>query len=101
MFKIKKCDWRAIILLILVFQILSLWCIDISTSAMILENSQTEQQDSYVTNGFFMINPSVTYHISLFWLIISSFLLTLIAFHHIDQYEEIEVKTILQLLMKN
>jgi hypothetical protein len=59
---------------------------------MILENSQTEQQDSYVTNGFFILNPSVTYHISLFWLIISSFLLTLIAFHHIDQYEEIEVK---------
>ena len=90
MLKIKKCDWRAIILLIVVFQILSLWCIDISISAMMLQSNQPEKSDVILTNGFITQNPSVTYHISLYWLIISIFLLTLIAFHHIDQFEEIE-----------
>jgi len=85
--RIKKSDWRAIILLIFVFQILALWCIDISTSAMLMKSTAPEGQ-VYLTNGFVMQDPSVMYHLCLYWLIISSFLLTLITFHLMDGEEE-------------
>ena len=87
MLRIKKSDWRAIILLIIVFQILALWCIDISTSAMLMQSTAPEGQ-VYLSNGFVLQDPSVTYHICLYWLVISSFLLTLITFHHMDSEEE-------------
>lgn len=92
MIRIKKSDWRAIILLILVFQILALWCIDISISAMLMKSAATEGQ-VYLTNGFIMQDPSIMYHICLYWLIISSFLLTLITFHLLDGEEEKQQST--------
>lgn len=93
--KMKKSDWGAIVILILVFQILSMWSIDISTSAMMAgrydaQNGNEGASSVYLTNGFIKQNPLVTYHISLFWLVISSFLLALVSIHHIDGDEDIK-----------
>jgi len=90
MIELKKSDWIAVIISIVIFQILSLWCIDVSTSAMMIErygiqNGVEEMPPALLTNGFFQQNPVITYHISLFWLVISSFLIALISIHHIDK----------------
>lgn len=87
--KLKKSDWTAIIVSLVILQIISLWCIDISTSAMIIREYGEHYSDEDIsslslTNGFFQQNPVVTYHLSLFWLIISLFLIALISIHQIN-----------------
>ncbi|MFW6121398.1 MAG: hypothetical protein ACOC80_10945, partial [Petrotogales bacterium] len=62
-------------------------------SAMLIEeygiqNGVEEASLTYLTNGFFQQNPVLAYHISLFWLIISSFIIALISIHHIHKKEE-------------
>lgn len=87
MLKIKHSDWRAIIILILLIQIICLWSIDISTSAIIAQESIGEYYESHLTNGFFKQNPYVIYHLALFIIVISSFFITLISIHHVDKNE--------------
>ena len=87
MIKINNSDWRAIIILVLVFQIICLWSIDISTSAIINIKTVGKEYSSYLTNGFFKQDPYITYHLALFITIILSFFITLISIHHIDKNE--------------
>jgi hypothetical protein len=87
--KLKKSDWSAIIVFLVILQIMSLWCIDISISAMRVReygslNGIEEMSTLGLTNGFFQQNPIVTYHLSLFCLIISFFIIALIAIHNIN-----------------
>ncbi len=86
--KFKKSDWTAIIVFLVILQIMALWCIDISISAMRVreygdQNDIEEMSTLGLTNGFFQQNPIITYHLSLFWLIISFFLIALISIHQI------------------
>jgi hypothetical protein len=85
--KIKKSDWRAIIMLILLVQIICLWSIDVSTSAIIAQKSIGDEYESYLTNGFFKQNPFVVYHLALFLIVISSFIFALISIHQVDKNE--------------
>ena len=86
--KLKKSDWTAIIITLVILQILSLWCIDVSISAITVREygiqNGIEASSMHLTNGFFQLDPVVTYHISLFWLIISLFLIALISIHQIS-----------------
>ena len=93
MIELKKSEWITVIVSIVIFQILSLWCIDVSTSAMMIEgygiqNGVEGTPQALLTNGFFQHNPVITYHVSLFWLVISSFLIALISIHHVSREEE-------------
>lgn len=87
--KFKKSDWTAIIVFLVFIQIISLWCIDVSISAINVRefgrNNGIQQMSSLdLTNGFFQQNPIVAYHISLFLLIISFFVIALISIHQIN-----------------
>jgi len=87
--KFKKSDWTAIIVFLVILQIISLWCIDISISAMRVreygsQNGIEEMSNLGLTNGFFQQNPIVSYHLSIFWLIISFFIIALISIHQIN-----------------
>ena len=87
MIKLKRSDWTAIIISLVILQILSLWCIDVSISAMTIGEYGIQNGDASsisLTNGFFQLNPVTSYHISLFWLIISFFLIALISIHQIN-----------------
>lgn len=89
--KFKKSDWIAIVVFLVIIQIISLWCIDISISAMNIkeysdERGLEELKNISLTNGFFKHNPIVAYHISLFLLIISFFIMALISIHQINDY---------------
>lgn len=87
--KFKKSDWTAIVVFFVIVQIISLWCIDVSISAMSVreygENVGNEDLSSLgLTNGFFKQNPIVSYHLSLFLLIISFFIVALVSIHQIN-----------------
>ena len=80
----KKDDWRAVIIVILSFQLLSIWLIDVRVPA-IINNAINEVTDSkeysFLTNGFIRHNPIVTYHVALIWLAISFVMMALITIH--------------------
>ena len=59
---------------------------------MILQNGVYDESAVYITNGIIQQNPYIMYHISLYCLVISSFIIALITIHHIDKNEEIETK---------
>jgi len=87
---LKKDEWVAIIVLILVFQILALWCIDVSIPAIVInavKDVMGDNQYAFLTNGFVQQNPTTMYHIALFWLVISSFCEALIVLHLILRKE--------------
>ena len=87
--KLRKSDWIAVVIALVFFQLMCLWCIDVSTSTMLMEKTTISQQGSVatgaLTNGFFMLNPMIAYHIGLYVLVISCFLIALIAVHSIIQ----------------
>jgi hypothetical protein len=88
--KFNKSDWTAIIVFFVILQVISLWCIDVSISAMSVRNyGQEKNLDDManldLTNGFFQQNPIVAYHMSLFFLIISFFIIALISIHQINE----------------
>ena len=61
--KLRKSDWIAIVITLVFFQLMCLWCIDVSTSTMLMEKTTVSQQESVatgaLTNGFFMLNPLI------------------------------------------
>lgn len=87
--KLRKSDWIAIVITLVFFQLMCLWCIDVSTSTMLMEKNTVSQQESVatgaLTNGFFMLNPLIGYHLGLYILVITCFLIALIAVHSIIQ----------------
>jgi TRAP-type C4-dicarboxylate transport system permease small subunit len=87
--KLRKSDWIAVVIALVFFQLMCLWCIDVSTSTMLMEKTIISQQGSAatgaLTNGFFNLNPLITYHVGLYILVIACFLIALIAVHSIIQ----------------
>jgi len=71
-------DWLCVIVFLLVINIISLWCIDISASAMLAEKIVPV---AMVTNGFIMNNPAQTYHIGMYGVVLSTVLLVFICIH--------------------
>jgi len=69
----RKSNLLAIAIFVLAVQLIMLWAVDITTSAML--------NNAFVTNGFFIGNPLITYHLALYMLIILSFLQTIIVVH--------------------
>jgi len=62
----KKGNRIAILIFFVFLFLMSLWCIDISLSALMLENGN-------VTNGFYIRDPMLAYHIGLYTAILSLF----------------------------
>ena len=69
----KKSDWVAISAFLLVLTVISLWCIDISISAML--------SGGYLTNGFSISDPFKQYHVGLYIIILATFSNFLIILH--------------------
>jgi len=69
----KKSDWVAISSFLLVLTIISLWCVDISISAML--------SGGYLTNGFAIADPFKQYHVGLYMIILATFSNFLIILH--------------------
>ncbi|MBU0498242.1 MAG: hypothetical protein KKC68_01445 [Candidatus Thermoplasmatota archaeon] len=94
---LRKSDWMAIIITIVFFQLMCLWCIDVSTSTLIMEQqlkgSIISSTTGVMTNGFFSQNPTLTYHIGLYGLVITSFIGALLLVHLL--FTQIDKKSIL------
>lgn len=73
--KLTKGDWICIVIFLVVLQIVFLWSIDISVSALI--------NQGFVTNGFIVNDPMQAYHISLYGSILDFVILTFITVHFI------------------
>ena len=78
--KLKKSDWIAIAGAILFVNVLTLWCVDISVSALI--------NNGILTNGFFLNDPARAYHIGLYTNGLLNFLIFMIVVHIIMKGEE-------------
>jgi len=73
--KISKGDWIAIVVFIVILQMLSFWCIDISVSALI--------SGGKVVSAFMSMSPDVSYHLGVYLSIGNFAFLLLITVHHI------------------
>ena len=71
--KMQKSDWVLTLIILVMINIMSLWCIDISVSAMLIN------VDVMVTNGFFDKSPIVAYHMGLYGVILSMLGIIMIA----------------------
>jgi len=69
----NKSDWVAISAFLLVLTVISLWCVDISISAIL--------SGGYLTNGFSISDPFRQYHVSLYIIIFATFSNFLIILH--------------------
>lgn len=73
--KLGKGDWICIVIFLIVIDLLCLWCVDISVSALL--NGGT------LTNGFRMNGPMQMYHLGLYGSILSTVMLSFICVHKI------------------
>lgn len=80
--EIGKGDWICIILALIILQTLFLWCIDISTSAII--------NDGIVTNGFVVNDPMITFHIGLYGALLVPIAISFILVHHVINRTELK-----------
>jgi len=74
-FKLKKLDWVLIIIFQVVLEMVFLWGIDISLSALI--------NQGYLVNGIFVSNPVLVYHIALYGSILNFVALAFISARHL------------------
>jgi len=74
-FKLTKLDWNLILIFQVVIQIVFLWGIDISLSALI--------NQGYLVNGIFVSNPVLVYHIALYGSILNFVALAFISSRHL------------------
>jgi len=77
--KLGRGDWICITIFLLVINLICLWCVDISVSALLSEGM--------VTNGFTIGNPMQTYHIGLYGAILCPVLMSFIIVHKIVKEE--------------
>ena len=82
--KISKGDWIAIVVFIVILQMLSFWCIDISVSALI--------SDGKVVSAFMSMSPVVTYHLGLYLSLGNFAFLILITVHHVLHEKKIKTE---------
>jgi len=71
------------IMALIIMAIISLWTIDISISAMIVDGYTTETMK--LTNGFFLKDPMKAYHMGLWGVIFSMFFLSCITVHAVTR----------------
>jgi len=74
-FKLKKLDWVLIIIFQVVLEMVFLWGIDVSVSALI--------NQGYLVNGIFVSNPVLVYHIALYGSILNFVALAFISARHL------------------
>ncbi|MBS3802900.1 MAG: hypothetical protein KGY65_09160 [Candidatus Thermoplasmatota archaeon] len=70
---LDKSDWIAISAFLLTILLLALWSIDVSVSALLA--------NGFVSNGFFLNDPTQVYHIGLYIIILVQFANFLIILH--------------------
>ena len=75
--RMKLGDWISIIIIIVSINVMCLWCIDVSVSAMI------NSPNAIMTNGWSESDPMFTYHIGLYGIIIFNVLTAIICVHFI------------------
>lgn len=80
--QIGKGDWICIILTLIILQTLFLWCVDMSTSAII--------NNGIVTNGFIINDPVKTFHIGLYGALLIPIAISFILVHHIMSRNELK-----------
>ena len=80
-----KDDWIAVFVGQVIIQMIFLWEIDISVSAMTLQAVLHVPMEA--SNGLFGINPSITYHIGLYGTIANLFFMALFGIHHVLKEE--------------
>lgn len=78
--KISRYDWILIAVFFTAINLIFLWGIDISVSAMIV--------NGVVTNGFIERNPAVIYHICLYGEILINIGLVFVLVHFINKMEK-------------
>lgn len=71
--RLSNSDWIALSVFFLVLILLAAWTIDISVSALL--------SGGFLTNGFFVNNPTKMYHVGLYIIILVSFSNFLILLH--------------------
>ena len=74
-----RSDWLAILIGMVVLQMMFLWEIDISVSALLI--STTLDIPTIATNGWMIISPMLAYHIGLAGVIVNSFFMACISVH--------------------
>jgi len=97
--KLKPSDWVAIAGFALFLNVLSLWCIDISVTALVNQAIIATYlalgnvgiplpMDAGLVNGFFTANSTMTYHIGLYLNGGMNFLMFLIIIHKVINDEK-------------
>lgn len=71
----KKSNWLTIVSFQIILQMLFMWCIDISVSAIL--------NNGIITSGFVTSKPMHMYHICLYASVINLMLMAIIGIHHI------------------
>ena len=71
----KKSDWIAIVVFQVIAEMLFMWCIDISVSAML--------NNGIVTSGFITSSPILMYHICMYASVLNLAFMCIIAIHHV------------------
>ena len=71
----KKSDWMAIVIFQVIAQMLFMWCIDVSVSAML--------NNGIITSGFITSSPMLMYHVCLYASVLNLAFMCLIAVHFV------------------
>ena len=87
--KIKNSNWVVIFAFLFFINVLSLWCMDLSQTAMIdnaIINTQKEYgvevlSEGYLTNGIFNADPMLSYHLSMLINLVINFLILMLVVH--------------------
>ena len=74
--EITTFEWIVIILLLIILEVMCLWCIDVSISAMLTPNS-------ILTNGWQIRDPMLMYHFGIYGSLIIPTSLGVIGIHFI------------------
>ena len=75
--KTTKEEWIAVVLMLIVIDVMCLWCVDISVSAMLTS------PNLILTNGWQTREPMLMYHMGLYGCLIITTALSLIGIHFI------------------
>ena len=77
--KISKGSWICIGVALVMIQLMALWAIDISFSATIV--SIQTGKELVNTNGFYQVNPMITYHLALYTLVFTALIFMMLISH--------------------
>jgi hypothetical protein len=93
--KIRKSEWIAITGALLLINGLTLWCIDVSLTAMLnqkmIETAQAvgiKPIGDYGLASIFQANPVITYHLAIYINLILTFIMFMIILHVVMKNEK-------------